>query len=519
MRVGIGQIDPFVGDMPGNACQILDQIDKARGAGCRLAVFSELAISGPAPLGLVRRTGFVEQCDAAVEAIRERCDGIAVIVGTVVRTRVDGAERLIDGAVVIDDGLVIARIGAAAPADESTDGFPPNAGLETVTIDDLTVGVTLGAELDEDAVGALAALGADWAVHLAASPFHTGVQAERLANAERAAEFGLGILYVNCVGGQVGSVFDGGSFAVGPNRRLLVLAPRFEPGLSTFDLETEATATAPVEDPVDEIRSAIALGIRDYVRKAGFERVVVGMSGGIDSALVTCLAVEALGADAVIGTFIPCACSSEQSRADALAIASNLGIEFIEIPAEGVHEALRTALPFDARSIVDENLQARARAVLWMALANERDALVLAAGNKSEAAVGYATLYGDTTGALAPIADLYKEDVYQLAEMFGEQIPRSVIDKAPSAELRPDHRDDDDLPPYPLLDRLLRALIDENASRSELIERGFDAELVDDILRRFYAAEFKRRQTPPGIAVSRTPLGRTRLPLIHGFRA
>jgi NAD+ synthase (glutamine-hydrolysing) len=229
--------------------------------------------------------------------------------------------------------------------------------------------------------------------------------------------------------------------------------------------------------------------------------------------------VEALGPDAVVGTSIPCAHSSESSRTDARAVASNLGIELVEIPANRVHEALRAALPFDASGIVDENLQARARAVLWMALANERNALVLAAGNKSEAAVGYATLYGDTTGALAPIADLYKEDVYRVAETFADRIPRTVFAKAPSAELRPDHRDDDDLPPYPLLDRLLRGLIDENASRSDLVERGFDAELVDDVLRRFYEAEFKRRQSPPGIAVTKTPLGRTRLPLIHRFRA
>jgi NAD+ synthase (glutamine-hydrolysing) len=206
------------------------------------------------------------------------------------------------------------------------------------------------------------------------------------------------------------------------------------------------------------------------------------------------------------------------SATNARSLASALGIDLLEVSATETHTALRGALPFEARGVVDENLQARARAALWMALANERNALVLATGNKSEIAVGYSTLYGDTTGALAPIADLYKTDVYRLAGSLRDRIPRAILERPPSAELRPDQRDEDDLPPYGTLDPLLRALIEENASRDDLIERGFDRKLVDEIVGRFHGAEFKRAQLPPGVALSDRPLGCRRVPLTHAWR-
>jgi NAD+ synthase (glutamine-hydrolysing) len=521
MRVGIGQINPLVGDVQGNTRLILSRVAEARAAGCRLVVFPKFAIPGHAPLGLVRRPGFIEACDAAVEEIRAASAGMAIVIGSVAGAPAAAADAVTSSVVAIDDGAVLATIAGAAVEGSSLSvpDVPRDVGVETTRIAGLRFGIATDDDLGSETMDVFSALGADWVLHLAASFFHVGCASIRREAARRAAvEAGLGIVFANSVGGVDGPILDGGSLVVAASGKLLLQAARFEDGLFAVDLDSKRPVSAEAEAPTSEISAAIVLGIRDYVRKNGFDRVVIGLSGGVDSAVTAALAVEALGAEAVIGTFIPCEHSSERSRADARALASNLGIELVEIPATDVHKELRTALPFQAAGIVDENLQARARAVLWMALANERRALVLAAGNKTEAAVGYATLYGDTTGALAPIGDLYKDEVYRLALFLGPRIPRSILEKAPSAELRPGQRDDDDLPPYPILDRLLRALIDENASRSQLIARGFEESVVDDVLCRFYASEFKRRQTPPAIVVSRAPLSRHRVPLTHAYR-
>ena len=537
MRVGIGQINPCVGAVDANAQRILTRIAEAREAGCDLVVFPELALPGPAPLDLVWRPGFVEACEAAVDEIRQACTDIAVVVGSIAqekgRSRRDrehppigsrGARPLLrNSAFVIENATIVARVDktfspTGGPANDAR-YFAPSEGGQTLNLGGRRLGVTLGEDVAGGPIDVLASLGAEWIVHGAASPFLVGKQAERRRLVSRTArESGVGIVFANCVGGMDDIVFDGGSLVVDPAGRLLLQAPRFEEGLFVVEIDSAAPIKKPDEDALSEMRTAIVLGLRDYVRKNGFSSVIVGVSGGIDSALVAALAAEALGPSAVIGVYLPCAHSSAASAADARALSERLGIELLEISAEGVHSALRRALPFDAIGVVDENLQARARAVLWMALANERGALVLATGNKSEIAMGYCTLYGDTTGALAPIADLFKSDVYQLAAALGDRIPQTIREKAPSAELRPGQRDADDLPPYDVLDRLLTALIDDNASRAELVERGFEATVVDDILRRYYTFEFKRRQLPPGITLTANPLGGRRLPLTHTFR-
>ncbi|GAG10332.1 unnamed protein product, partial [marine sediment metagenome] len=263
-----------------------------------------------------------------------------------------------------------------------------------------------------------------------------------------------GIVYANLVGGQDGVVFDGGSFIVDADGRLLFQAPAFTEGLYVFDLSDPRPVAPEEPDELDQIRSALVLGIRDYVSKNGFASVLVGLSGGIDSALVATLAVEALGPEHVTAVYLPSEFSSDESREDAQEIARRLSIELLEIPLSAIHQALRDALPETPTGLTDENLQPRVRGTLLMALANQRNALVLCPGNKSEIAIGYNTLYGDTIGALAPIADLYKTDVYRLAESLADRIPRRVIEKPPTAELRPNHRDEDDLPPYSELDPL-----------------------------------------------------------------
>jgi len=540
MRVGIGQINPHVGAIDRNTKRILTYVREARDRACNLVVFPELAVCGYAPLDLIWRPGYVAACEEAVESIRAASEGLGVIVGTITaRPKREAVNRydlssladaagieLFDAAVLIEDGRILGYAEKIhLPCYDIFDEgryFTPGPGTEVFPLGGRSIGVNICEDLwvDGGPTELQASLGAEWIVNLSASPFYVGKPAiRRRLVQQRARENGVGIVYINLVGAQDGVVFDGGSFAVGPDGTWQSEAPAFAEGLFVFDL------AGPVPDgpgelgEIEQLRSALVLGIRDYVSKNGFGSVIVGLSGGIDSALVTALAVEAVGPEQVTAVFLPSAYSSEASRADAREVAGRLSVELLEIPISGIHSAVREALPEPPTGLTDENLQPRIRATIWMALANQRNALVLCAGNKSEIATGYNTLYGDTTGALAPIADVYKTDVYRLAESFGDRIPKRVLDRPPAAELRPNHRDEDDLPPYRLLDPLLASLIEANRSRSELIAAGFDGELVDRILGRYYANEYKRRQLPPGIKVSPKAFGiGRRMPITNAYR-
>jgi len=540
MRVGIGQINALVGAMASNADRILEQIGAARNAGCDLVVFPELAIPGYAPLDLAWRPGFVEACEQAVERIREASSGIGVMVGTIVsKPRREGVNRadlsaIADGggidlynvAVVIDDGRELARIAKSHlpcyDVHDETRYFSPSPGVEIVPFRDAKLGIAICEDLwvGDGPIEIQASLGADWVINPSASPFYVGKPAiRRSLVARRAAEHGVGIVYVNLVGGQDDVVFDGGSFAVDADGRLLHQAPQFEEGVTTFDLERGNDRATPEPTDVDQLCAALVLGVRDYVRKNGFASVLLGVSGGIDSAVVCTLAVDALGPDAVTGVYLPSRFSSEESREDARDLAEKLGITLLEIPIAEIHEAVRAALPEPPGGLVDENIQPRIRATIWMALANERNALLLCAGNKSEIAMGYNTLYGDTAGAIAPIGDLYKSDVYAVANLYADRIPRRIREKPPSAELRPNQRDEDDLPAYAVADPLLRELIERNASRAQLLDRGYAAGTVDHILRRYYTSEYKRRQLPPTLKVTPKAFGiGRRVPITHGYR-
>lgn len=527
--------------MGANAGRIVALIDQAREAGCDLVVFPELAIPGYAPLDLVWRPGFVEACEAEVERIRAASRGIGVIVGSIAaEPRRDGVNRadlssIADGAetdfynvaVVIDDARVLAHIAKShLPCYDVHDEsryFTPSPGVEVVRFRDKSLGIAVCEDLwvTSGPAELQASLGANWIVNPSASPFYLGkpdIRRELLKT--RATENGVGILFANLVGGQDDVVFDGGSFAVGPDGERFFQAPQFAEGLFAFDTD-EACAELPADLPADDqLRQALVLGLRDYVAKNGFTSVLLGLSGGIDSALVCALASEALGPQNVTAVYLPSEFSSEESGADAADLAKRFGVELLEIPIAEAHAVFRAALPVPPSGLADENLQPRIRAALWMALANQRNALLLCAGNKSEIALGYNTLYGDTSGALAPIADLYKSDVYRVAKSFGGRIPRRVIEKPPSAELRANQADDDDLPaPYSILDPLLKRLIEANASRAQLVEHGFDAVVVDDVLRRYYASEYKRRQLPPGIRVTPKAFGiGRRVPMTNAYR-
>jgi NAD+ synthase (glutamine-hydrolysing) len=539
MRVGIGQMNAHVGAIERNAQVVLTLIDEAKAAGCDVVVFPELAIPGYIPLDLLWRPGFVPACEEAVAALRDRGGKMTVIVGSVAAeptrsaanrsdpsSTCDGAGTDISNvAHLLAGGREIARIAKmhlpTFDVYSEKRYFTPGEGVETHDVAGTRIGVNLCEDLwiDEGPTDLQASLGAKLIFNLSASPFFVGkLDIRRRLARHRAQENGVAIVYVNLVGGQDDIVFDGGSFVTNEEGDIVFAAPRFTEGLYVVDLPRGAIR-APLDDPTQETRSALVLGIRDYVRKNGFSGCLLGLSGGIDSAVVAALAAEAVGAENVVSVYMPSEFSAQESGEEAAAIAAALGIRHLDISIAEIHEHFRTALPSAAMGLVDENLQPRIRGILLMALSNQEGRLVLCPANKSEIAMGYNTLYGDTVGALAPLADLYKDDVYRLAATYGDVIPQRVIDRAPSAELRPNQRDDDDLPPYADLDPVLRALIEGNASRDGLLAAGFAPPLVDEVLRRFYLHEHKRRQLPPGIKVTAKAFGSgRRVPITNAYR-
>ena len=539
MRIGIGQINAHVGAIDGNTAKILQRIEEAKAAGCDLVIFPELAICGYSPLDLFWRDGFVEACQAALGRITAASTGIGVIVGNLA-TEVkqaaanrDNVSALSDGALInlynrallIEDGAIRGHVDKQhLPAYDvycEERHFTPGEGTSVHEFRGMTLAINICEDLwiDDGPTDLQASLGAEWIINVSASPFYTGKSdiRNRVA-ARRTKENNVGLIYVNLVGGQDEVVFDGGSFVFDSKGRQIFQAPHFREGLYVVDLDHAKPSRQEHSSDIVEVRKALVLGIRDYVRKNGFEQVIIGLSGGIDSAVVAALAAEALGPDNVLCVYMPSEFSSTDSLEDAGAVSSNLGTAFQIIEIAGAHQALRDALSHSPTGLVDENLQPRIRGTLLMALANQRHALVLCPGNKSETAVGYNTLYGDTVGALAPIADLYKGQVYQLAALFGDLIPDRIRTKPASAELRPDQRDDDDLPPYEVLDPILKQLLEANASKSQLIEQGFDEAVIDDVQRRIRINEHKRRQLPPGIKVSPKAFGSgRRIPLTNGY--
>jgi len=540
MRLALVQLNPHVGAIDSNLRTILAYIDEARAAGCDLIVFPELSLCGYPPLDLLWRKGFVVHVKEALDQIAHASQGIGVIVGAVSSRPRRGAANLTDpsslsdganweltnGAFLFVDGsLVGEEAKLALPSfDVYNDKryFTPGPGAQVFTFRGIKLGINVCEDLwvNDGPTEAQASLGAEWVINVSASPFFRGKGTIRRRMAsQRARENGIFLVYVNRIGGQDELVYDGGSFITAPDGKLLYQAPAFSEGLYIVDTDSLAPISSPYEDGIEAVRQAIVLGISDYLRKNGFSRVIIGLSGGIDSAVVASLGVEALGKENVTGVFLPSEITSQQSRQDAAELAQRLGINLLEVPIVAMVDAYHRALPQEPTGLTAENLQARVRGAVLMALANAHHALVLATGNKSEIAVGYNALYGDTVGALAPIADLYKSDVYRLAETMGEAIPQRIKEKAPTAELRPGQRDEDDLPPYSLLDPILKELIEQSASREELISHGYPASVVDDVLSRYYRNEYKRRQFPLGIKVSPKAFGiGRRMPITHGYR-
>ena len=527
ITVALAQVDPTVGDVEGNATLVAGTVTIARASQADLVVFPELVIPGYPPRDLLLKPAFIERCSRSLERIARTTKGITAIVGTV---RQEGG-ALFNTAAVCADGKVVAYCDKThLPNYDVFDEkryFTPASRWDLVEISGQTVLVTVCEDIwVEDAGRDEIARNADMVVNISASPFYSGKGTEREGVIRRLVEqVRCPVVYVNLVGGQDDLVFDGGCLVMDGDGLIVASAPRFTDEMILVEGGRGAVA-APV-DRDEGVADALCLGLRDYARKNRFERCVVGLSGGIDSAVVAALAARALGPAAVVGVTMPSAVSSKGSVDHSLKLAANLGIEFHEVPIASMVDAYSEGLlPFfegTGPGVAEENVQARVRGNILMALSNKFGHLVLATGNKSEMAVGYATLYGDMAGGLALISDVPKTRVFALArfineEAGGELIPQAIIDKPPSAELRPDQRDDDDLPPYELLDPILAAYVEDHLPIDAIVEKGFIEAVVRDVVRRVDANEYKRYQAPLGIKVTTKAFGSgRRMPITNRF--
>jgi NAD+ synthase (glutamine-hydrolysing) len=535
LRIALAQVNATVGDAPGNAQRIIACVERARGAGAQLLVTPELALAGYPPEDLLFHRGLRQRIEAGLAHLAEASRGIDVLVGYP-----EYAEQaLYNAAAWLRDGAVVARYRKQRLPNYQV--FDEKryfqAGEAPVTVD--VGGVRVAPLICEDiwhaeVAKAARAAGAELVVVLNASPYQQGKQAEREANlAARARENGLPFAYVNATGGQDELVFDGCSFAVDAGGRVVARAPAFEEALVCTDVveadrgvEIEPESLAPVPAGEESVWRAIVLGVRDYVRKNHFEGVVVGLSGGIDSAVVLALAVDALGAERVHAVMMPSRYTSSMSEKDATAMARALGVRYSVIPIEGMFQATLAALEREFRGLApdatEENIQARCRGMLLMAISNKTGRMVLTTGNKSEMSVGYATLYGDMAGGFAPIKDCSKTLVWKLARWRNRPapvIPQRTIDRPPTAELREGQLDSDVLPPYDVLDPILEAFIEGDRHVDEIVAMGFERAIVVRVLEMVKRNEYKRRQAPPGVRVSGRAFGRDwRYPITSGYR-
>lgn len=543
MRVAFAQMNTTVGAIAANTDLIIAKIAEARQAGAQLVLFPELAISGYPPMDLLDQPHFIDLNLQALQRIREATLGITAIVGFIDRNNSNQGKRLFNAAAVLQNQeLRSVHYKTLLPTYDVFDEERYFESAPMVSVIELLgkrVGITICEDLwndsdfwthrlyQDDPVEQLAKQGMELLINISASPFHVGKPALRMQMVQSLArKHGVPALYVNQVGGNDSLVFDGHSFCTNAEGEITWLGAGFQEQFAILDLPV-ASPPQPVALATDMgmIEEALVLGVRDYLYKSGFRSVVLGLSGGIDSAITAAIAAKALGPDQVLGVAMPSQYSSEGSVTDAVALAKNLGIQYQEIPIKPMFDAfgqsLAPAFAGRAEDVTEENLQARIRGNLLMALSNKFGHLLLTTGNKSEMAVGYCTLYGDMCGGLAVISDLPKTWVYALAEHLNrddEVIPRNTIEKPPSAELRPDQKDQDTLPPYEVLDAILQAYIEEQRSADEIVALGYERTTVEWVIRRINLNEYKRRQAPPGLKVTRKAFGPgRRFPIARGY--
>jgi NAD+ synthase (glutamine-hydrolysing) len=581
------QMNPIVGDLDGNASRIIAWIREARKAKADLVAFPELAITGYPPEDLLLKTRFIEDNRRALQKVAKQVSGITAVVGYVEHggspaqrftspgVLPAGRHELYNAAAIIADGCVIStyykwHLPNYGVFDESR-YFHSGKRLPLVMLHGVAVGVNICEDiwLPEGPTRAQAAAGAEIVVNINASPFHMGKSRYREhLLATRARENGVMVTYTNMVGGQDELVFDGNSLILDQTGEVTTRGKAFEEDMIVADLDAEPVArhrmrhsgkkslapdiarlieritvkSAPSRpkrtrsipahvsqlEPLEEVYRALTLGIRDYVRKNGFKHVVIGLSGGIDSALTIVLAVDALGAGNVLAVFMPSPYTSRESREDVADLVRRVGIKLLTIPITRTFRSYLSALEKSFHGtrpdVTEENVQARIRGNLLMALSNKFGHLVLTTGNKSEMSVGYATLYGDMAGGFAVIKDVPKTMVYELAHLrnrMGDSpvIPKRVLERAPTAELKPNQRDEDSLPSYAVLDPILKAYVEDDQSVEDIVKAGFDRNVVARVVRLVDQSEYKRRQAPIGIKITHRALGKDRrMPITNGYR-
>jgi NAD+ synthase (glutamine-hydrolysing) len=570
MRLALAQMNTVVGDLEGNRDRIVERLEMASEAGAELVLFPELAVTGYPPEDLLLRPGFLRAAARTLDEIASKTKGLAALVGAPHLDR-----DLFNGCAVCVDGEVRAMyrkqfLPNYGVFDEDR-YFQPGRGLVLLRCGETLVGPTVCEDIWQPGPPAtdLALAGAHVVANISASPFHLGKGVEREEMlATRARDNSCWIAFVNAVGAQDELIFDGHSLVIDEEGRIVARAPAFEEAFLVVDVDATTAigrrlrdarrralarsrgeipnppvveipqraeqqsaaeaGVAPLLHDLEQMRLALELGLRDYVQKNGFENVVLGISGGIDSALTAALAAEALGPEHVVCVSMPSKYTSEETRADAERVAEALGARFMEVPIQPVVEAVTGALDeaFEGTEpgVAEENIQSRLRGVIVMALSNKFGWLAVATGNKSEFSVGYATLYGDMAGGFALLKDMYKTDVFRLARHLNERarrevIPESIIRRAPSAELRADQKDEDSLPPYAQLDQVLEAYVELDSSREELTTDGFDPKVVEQAVEMIDKAEYKRRQAPPGVKLRPKAFGRDRrVPITNRWR-
>ncbi len=547
MKIALIQLNPVIGDFQNNCDKIIDYAGRASAAGCELAIFPELAVSGYPPLDLLERDSFIKDHDEAVAHLVDSLPPIQVMFGCIERRSEPTGKPLYNSVLVARDKKIVHQTRKQLlPAYDVFDEnryFEPGPPGDLFSCQGLNIAVTVCEDIWYYAVddyrrrplehlfeqAAENGTAIDLIVNVSASPFHRGKTAVRNSIfSSLTDQYKTPFVYVNQVGGQDSLLFDGASLALDGSGRPIACSRSFQEDLviiDTDDWSGDIRIPQSTEE-VELVHDALVMGIRDYLRKSGFSKAVLGLSGGIDSALTAALAVRALGGENVLGIALPSPYSSRESLEDATALAEGCGCRFEVLPiADLFEDYLKTLKPvFGDREedVTEQNIQARIRGNLLMALSNKFDHLLLTTGNKSEMAVGYCTLYGDMSGGLAVISDVPKQLVYELARFINRSadiIPTRILKKPPSAELKPDQLDQDDLPPYDLLDQILELYLEEGRGREEIIGLGFDAAVVDDIVRRIRINEYKRKQAPIGLKVTSKAFGfGRRLPNVQNYR-
>lgn len=544
MKIAIAQINPTVGDITANKAKIIDYIGRGADVSADMVVFPELALIGYPPKDLLLKPQFIDDNIAALADIAGACKSTSALVGFACHHKGSTGRRLHNGAALLNNGKLTATyykqlLPTYDVFDESR-YFEATTSQQIVEFGPLKIGLTICEDIWNESLrgehllyharpfAQIADMGVDIVLNISASPFTIGKHDLRCdLFAQQCKQHKLPLIYVNQVGGNDELIFDGNSCAFDSDGQCIAQAKGFAEDMLLVDLDNAQSNRKhkPVK-AIESVHAALVLGISDYVTKCGFKNVIVGLSGGIDSAVTAALATEALGSKNVIGVAMPSRYSSQHSIDDAEALADNLGIKLMTIPIEGAHAAMETTLAeafADYESgLAEENIQARIRGVILMGLSNKYGNLLLTTGNKSELAVGYCTLYGDMAGGLAVISDVPKTMVYELANYINrdrEIIPNNTIVKAPSAELKPGQKDQDSLPPYDILDKIIHRYVEQEQSGQEIVEAGFDSDIVSRTIRLIDRSEYKRRQGAPGLKVTSRAFGfGRRMPIAQNYK-